>query len=267
MENGIFITHNKDIYMNNILFHSHDFYEFYFFVNGNVSYYVENESYEMKRGDILIIPPGKLHRPVIDNNLPYERYVLWIYRSYLTKDNGVHDFLTEINRLVKEKNTRLISFDGTTMEYLCKLLDATIMYYKSEEPISAFTTQSCITLILDMIRNNFLNAHYVDSSSDNIIRQVITYINDNFIRSPSLDELSERFFVSKFYLSHKFKEYTRTTIHNYILMKKINYAKELLNMDIPLHQVSEECGFTTYSNFYKTFVSQTGVSPRMYQKN
>lgn len=49
-------------------------------------------------------------------------------------------------------------------------------------------------------------------------------------------------------------------------MKKINYAKELLNMDIPLHQVSEECGFTTYSNFYKTFVSQTGVSPRMYKK-
>lgn len=82
MENCLRISHNKDNYTKPIYFHSHDFYEIYFFLDGNVKYYIENESYELAKGDVLVIPPWKLHRPVFGENVPYERYVLWIYGSY-----------------------------------------------------------------------------------------------------------------------------------------------------------------------------------------
>lgn len=49
MKSDMMISHNKDIYTKEILFLSHDYYEIYFFADGSVKYYVENESYELKK--------------------------------------------------------------------------------------------------------------------------------------------------------------------------------------------------------------------------
>ena len=258
------ISRNKDIYTKEILFHSHDYYEIYFFADGNVKYYVENESYELKKGDVLIIPPGKMHRPVIEENIPYERYVLWIYNSYLMKNSGISGFIQSINALADAKNTHLVSFADDRYEQLCGLLDKTLDNFHSCDDLSGYVAESCIMLILDSLKKAFADADYAEYDKSDIIQQVIAYLNENYIVSPTLDELSAKFFVSKYYLSHRFKEYTKTSIRNYILTKKINLAKALLKSGMPPQKVSEQCGFSTYSNFYKAFVERTGVSPRKY---
>ena len=264
MKTDFKISRNKDIYTKEILFHSHDYYEIYFFADGSVKYYVENESYELKKGDVLIIPPGKMHRPVIEENIPYERYVLWIYNSYLMKNSGISGFIKIINTLADKKKTHLVSFAGGGYEQLCTLLDRTLDNFNSQDELSEYVAESCIMLILDSLKKAFSEADYAEYDESDIIRQVIAYLNENYITSPTLDELSAKFFVSKYYLSHRFKEYTKTSVHNYILTKKINLAKELLKGGRSPQNVSEQCGFSTYSNFYKAFVERTGVSPRKY---
>lgn len=262
MKTDFKISRNKDIYTKEILFHSHDYYEIYFFADGNVKYYVENESYELKKGDVLIIPPGKMHRPVIEENIPYERYVLWIYNSYLMKNSGIRRFIQSINSLANAKNTHLVSFAGGGYEQFFSLLDKTLDNFNSKDELSGYVSESCIMLILDALKKAFSEAEYAEYDESDIIQQVIVYLNENFIFSPTLDKLSAKFFVSKYYLSHRFKEYTKTSIHNYITTKKINLAKELLKSGTPPQKVSEQCGFSTYSNFYKAFVKRTGISPR-----
>lgn len=264
MKTDFKISRNKDIYTKEILFHSHDYHEIYFFADGNVKYYVENESYELKKGDLLIIPPGKMHRPVIEENVPYERYVLWIYNSYLTKNCGINGFIQSINALADAKNTHLVSFADGGYEQLCTLLDKTLDNFNSCDDLSGYVAESCIMLILDSIKKAFYEVEYAVYDEGDIIRQVIAYLNKNYIVSPTLDELSAEFFISKYYLSHRFKEYTKTSVHNYIITKKINLAKELLKGGTSPQKVSEQCGFSTYSNFYKAFVERTGVSPRKY---
>lgn len=264
MKNYFMLAHNKDRYTDPIPFHSHDFYEIFFFADGNVKYYVENESYELKKGDVLIIPPGKLHRPVIEENIPYERYVLWLYKSYIMKNKGIDGFVHRINDLTDEKKTHLVSFHGTEYEQLCRLLDLGLKKYLSDDALSGYTAESCIMLVLDKLKSELSEISQAEYDFGDIIRRVIVYLNENYVASPSLDELSDKFFVSKYYLSHRFKEYTRTSIHNYILMKKINLAKELLKNGSSPQTVSEKCGFSTYSNFYKAFVAQTGISPSNY---
>ena len=264
MKNDLMISHNKDIYTKEILFHSHDYYEIYFFADGSVKYYVENESYELKKGDVLIIPPGRLHRPVIEENIPYERYVLWIYNSYLISNSGINGFIQSINALADEKKAHLVSFDGSEYEQFRKLLDNTLENYLSEDELSEYVSESCVILILDKLKKEFSEISRAEPEQSDIIRRVISYLNEHFIDAPSLDELSAEFFVSKYYLSHRFKEYTKTTVHNYILMKKINLAKELLKSGTAPQDVCESCGFSTYSNFYKAFVERTGISPKKY---
>lgn len=264
MKNDMMLSHNKDRYTKPILFHSHDFYEIYFFAGGSVKYYVENEDYDLKKGDVLIIPPGKLHRPVIEDNSPYERYVLWIYNSYLMNNDGISGFIGELIRLTEEKNTRLVSFDAVEQSAVRELLDKAFESYISKEELSEYISESCIMLILDALRKKLQSANKAEFEQGDIIRQIIVYLNEHFVDSPSLDELSAEFFMSKYYLSHRFKEHTKTTIHNYILMKKINLAKELLKKGEPPQNVCVKCGFSAYSNFYKAFMERTGISPGNY---
>lgn len=264
MKKNYMLFHNKEKYTEPVQFHSHDYYEIYFFADGNVKYYVENEDYELKKGDVLIIPPGKLHRPVIDQNLIYERYVLWIFNSFLRDNAGIHELIDDISSLVLEKNTRLISLDDAAFTYTCDLLNKTTPNGHTEDT-SEFVSECRLALVLNELKQALKNMNQHTHVNNDLSRQLILYLNEHYLCNPSLDDLAKEFYVSKYYLSHKFKEHTKTTIHNYILMKKINLAKELLNSGISPQNVSSECGFSTYSNFYKAFVSQTGISPKKYR--
>ncbi|MGN0660588.1 MAG: helix-turn-helix domain-containing protein [Oscillospiraceae bacterium] len=253
MKTSFKISHNKENYTNPINFHSHDFYEIYFFVDGNVTYYIENESYSLSKGDVIVIPPGKLHRPVIEENVTYDRYVLWLYNGYVFRTKAILRFVEEINYLIDEKNTRLISFIDSDFRMLKDLFDRLLNEFSSNDELSKYSAESCNVLVLGEILRKFKQTERVCKESNDIVKQVISYINAHVVNAPSLEELSAEFFVSKYYLSHKFKEYTKTTVHQYILMKKVNLAKELLEKGNPPKEVCSLCGFSTYSNFYKVF--------------
>lgn len=266
MKNRFQISHTKENYTKPVLFHSHDFFEIYFFLDGKVTYYIENEVYTLEKGDVLVIPPGKLHRPVIEENVPYERCVLWLYSSFLLSCEGAEQMVEEITRMISEKNIRWVHFDGENLRTMRGLFDKLLFDFESGEPLARYTAEGCIALILGEIRENFRNMEKVDEQRGDVVRQVIAYLNENIADAPSLEELAAQFFVSKYYLSHRFKEYTKTTIHQYILMKKSNLAKELLEKGNPPQEVSVSCGFTTYANFYKAFTRLTGMTPRDYRR-
>lgn len=266
MKSNFQISHNRENYTKPILFHSHDFFEIYFFLDGNVTYYIENEVYTLTKGDILIIPPGKLHRPVIEGIFSYDRYVLWLYSHYISCNEGLSRMVNEIIVMISEKRTRRISFSGNALRTQVALFDKLLSDFQSEDALSHYTAESCIMLILGEILAHFKCLEKVSEEQEDVVRQIISYLNANITHAPSLNDLSEKFFVSKYYLSHKFKEHTKTTIHQYILMKKINLAKELLEKGYSPQEVCRRCDFSTYSNFYKAFTQQTGSSPRDYPK-
>lgn len=264
-QEGFRISHNKDSDTKPIYFHSHDFYEIYFFVEGSVTYYIENESYELSSGDVLVIPPGKLHRPVFEGEKVYDRYVLWIYASCTAQQEGIRRFLEQIDRLAAEKNTRRLSYGGRDRKRVAELFGRLQASYASGEELREYVSEGCMLLLLDEVRRALEKTERVSEEEGGLARQVIAYINGHVADAPSLEELAAEFYVSKYYLLHQFKEYARTTVHQYILMKKINLAKDLLEQGDAPQQVSEKCGFSTYSNFYKVFTAQTGTSPRRYR--
>lgn len=214
------ISHNRDKQISSIYFHSHDFYEIYFFVDGNVTYYIENECYNLEKGDVLVIPPGKIHRPVFEKVKEYERYVLWIFGEFIFAEKAIRNYLEQINQAIRENNTRRVSFKDDDYSEVKILFDRLISDYFSRNELSEYTSESCNILLLDKILNALKASEGYISESECITVKVISYINENVVNAPTLDELAEKFYVSKYYLLHKFKEYTKTTIHQYILMKK-----------------------------------------------
>ena len=78
------IFHYRDPRPGFVEVHHHDFYEVYYLLGGQVEYWVEGRIIQLKPGDILLINPMELHRPLVGpENTDYERIVLWINMAYL----------------------------------------------------------------------------------------------------------------------------------------------------------------------------------------
>ena len=71
--------------------HYHDFYEVFFFIDGDVDYWIDGSLYHLVPGDILLVHPTELHKPVPTAEIDrYERIVLWIDKNYISEiNNGV----------------------------------------------------------------------------------------------------------------------------------------------------------------------------------
>ena len=80
------VHHKKDKDFKTVEMHSHDFSEIYFFLQGSASYIVEDCKYSLRPGDVLLIPPNKLHQlDIKDSAMTYERFVVWLNQRYLKR--------------------------------------------------------------------------------------------------------------------------------------------------------------------------------------
>ena len=77
------IYYYKDLPKSKLEDHSHNYYEFYFFLEGNVSIEIAGERRPLQYGDVVLIPPEVAHHAVIhDVEMPYRRFVFWISKEY-----------------------------------------------------------------------------------------------------------------------------------------------------------------------------------------
>ncbi len=102
---------------------------------------------------------------------------------------------------------------------------------------------------------------------DRRIQNILAYIDNNFTHDLSLSTLSSIACLSAFHLSRLFSSIVGQSITEYIQIKRIDYAKELLTTtELSVTSISSEVGFNTLSNFNKTFKHIVGNSPIAYKQ-
>ncbi len=101
-----------------------------------------------------------------------------------------------------------------------------------------------------------------------IVMKVISIVSADFRKAVSIEELAAECGYNKNYFIKTFKKETGKTPYAYINDMKIEKAKQLLlNSDASLTQISNECGFGAYINFYKSFVKAEGVPPLVWRNS
>lgn len=257
------LSHNRDPYFRTMEFHAHDFLELYYFLDGSVTYYIEDQVYDLCPGDLLIIPAGKMHRPVIANeHAAYERMVLWITPQYLQSiDSPAGDLQKNLQKV--GEHGYCVPFRGDETVFVTALLKK--LLYMQKNDIDPKFCAGAVELYLWTIFRSYGVIDTTHRNETQVIPQVIRYITEHFSEPLTLEDIAAEFFVSKSYLNRHFKAYTNSTVYAYIMALRLTHARRMLREGTPAVEAGRECGFSDYSTFYKAFKTQTGLSPQQFK--
>ena len=97
------------------------------------------------------------------------------------------------------------------------------------------------------------------------MKKALDYINASLDKPITLKTLADMAYMSQPYFSTLFKKYNGINLSEYITIKRVERAIELLKSTrMTKLEIAEACGFNSSSNFYKAFYSVTGKTPREY---
>ena len=251
-------------------FHEHAFYEIYIFISGNVNYIIEGRTYDLRPGDVLLTNNSDIHRPeILPSQYPYERIVIWLNNTFF---NGLLDIGEDLTACFKDASNRDYRLFRPNASQLLKIQD-TCRAIEQERSVNRLGSRvmafSSIMEILVLISRAYYEIS--DSAQHGVtenqqINQIVAYINNHYNDDLILESLSSKFYLSKYYLSHKFKQFTGLSLYQFILKKRLTIARNMLMRGKSVTETYTECGFNDYSNFLKAFKQEFGEKPSQYLK-
>lgn len=239
-------------------------FELYMFISGAGSYTIEGSLYALEPYSILMMNSNELHALNISEDQPYERIVLTFGEGIMPPImlSGVDLFRSIKYRKLGQNNQ--IAAEQVRSSGLLDLMNKLMELLKKPSAENEFVAKCVMVQMLHTI--NSLAENQIELTTPvpqtTKIHDVIEYINANLDQPLALDELSHRFFVTKYHLCRIFREATGFSINQYITYKRIHKADELMRQGYPMTKACFLSGFNSYSNFYRSYRKLTGKSPR-----
>ena len=249
-------------------YHHHDFSKIVILIDGDLTYYIEGKAYILKPWDILFVNKNEIHKPVVNPNKYYERIVIWLNPDFMAKYAQGNNNLLKCFEVAIKNNYNLLRLNMKSIDIIKNLIQDIQNCNNSNEFGSEILKESLFVQLMVLMNRLFLNSDknrdIEDIQYDKTIEGVLNYINSNRENDLSIDTIASEFFISKYYLMRKFKNQIGSSIHNYVVQKRLILARSLISDGLSMSSVCSRCGFNDYSSFVRAFKKVYGVSPSNY---
>lgn len=246
----------------------HRFWSLIYIRKGIGMYLLEGELKTLNEGDLLFLPPGldySFSSATLGDeyNVNIDASVFRFDESWLDALLSVFHEMNDVILKIKEIRSA-ISVIGLKWMSLSTLINESAVCDVSQRPQKILQILSLLSDRKDMVPLTE-SVCPQDSVSDRI-RMIEQYIDCNVYRKISLDEISSYSGLNRTYFSLFFKRHFKMSLTDYINIKKVGIASDiLLSSDEPVSYISSQCGFTTVNYFNRIFKNITGVTPREYR--
>ena len=248
------------------ILHSHPFSELFYVVNGQGAFLAEGSEFPVKRNDMVIINPHVQHTEKSLPGAPLDYIVLGI--------EGLSFAFEKIAAARSGESAQAPS--GTVSKYnvsktnVCTCLNLMLEEVSRQEEDYETVCQNLLeVLLISMLRSGSLSV--VPDNSRLLNRectQIKNYLDANYSEDITLDTLSALTHMNKYYLAHTFTKYMGLSPINYLLQKRIQEGKSLLeSTSYSIAQISDLLGFSSQSYFSQAFRKATGMTPMQYRKH
>jgi len=271
IQNTIEVDHklNTQQFNEMMVSHYHPSYEIYYLIEGERMYFVKDQTYIIKKGNFAFIPPNVIHKTLTTTTYAHERILISFTADFLDPLIGQLSGVSWYNLFDATHPIVTVPISKGTLfqDMMFKILG---VYQEQKSDSHCYIQLLVLELLLLLNRHHeesTLKIKQTQTASQRKTYEIVRYINENFMRDLSLNTLSQRFFISPFYLSHIFKDATGFSLSEYIIQLRILEAKKLLSQtNHSMTRVAELVGFDSSTHFGRTFKKVTTMTPRDYKK-
>lgn len=248
----------------NMNFHNHSFSELAIILHAvNTRHWAEGKSCQIKRGDVILIHPGKKH--AYENTSDLSLFNLLFEPEFLPipflDGPGMRLFNQIISlRSIESPELPLITLDENQLmetEHLASELQKELADDLPGKNLRSFALFLNLLTLICRAGGGSPGKKITGSIND-----AVNYINCNFSKKIDLDQLAKKSNMSRRGFFRKFKETTGLAPRQYMMQKKLATAEELLRTtDFSLSDIAEQCGFYDSNHLNKLFSQCYNMPP------
>ena len=244
--------------------HDHSAVEILLTLEGMVTYTIEDKIYQVRKGEILIVPPDTLHSLTMGEGS--SRYL------FLFESDAIMT-MRDIKSMAMYFHKPFHLRDGSDAHVrIRELLLRAREAYEKREMMWNTMCYSCILRIYATLGQRYLsgikprtgdNMRNMDSE---VINAVMTYINNHYREELSLEDVAKFAGFSRYYFSRSFKRQTVYSFKDYLCQKRLQVAMDLLiRTNRSMRDVAIESGFGSVATFNRVFREKKGCTPTQYR--
>ena len=187
--------------------HTHDYYEFYLFLEGDLDLEISGHARPLHPGDMVLVPPGVSHHALMhSSDRPYRRFVLWVSQEYaarLLKESPDYVFLMQ--RAATSSRCYYHFHEAEFSSIQSRLIRLLEEFHSNRYGRNAAVYLALNDLLLYMNRIIYEREHPVVSGSGDLMQEITLFIDEHLTEDLSLDVLADHVCLSKYYIAHYFR--------------------------------------------------------------
>lgn len=271
----IYIHRSENDDLNGVM-HKHSFIEVVYIAEGQAVHTVNDMSYTVKKGNVIMIDYGVAHSFARIGDEKFATYDLLFTPDFfhisalenkefmaLASSYLFSSVFTEFKNSKVPQN--LVKTHAKEFKFLFEKIYEE--YNKREMGFQSIIRAYVIEIIIKIFREIDKNQPTYTKSHQELVEKAIEYMQNNYDKHISLDEVVSGIFLSKNYFRQIFKKTTGMSISSFTQELRVKEACRLLETtDLSSADVSYKCGFNDLKFFYSTFKKTMGMTPAEYRK-
>ena len=269
----IFIDRNEGDWK--MPFEWHEPLEIFYVLSGKGTYFIENKIYSFEKNDLFVIGNHELHKSQLVDGDSFEALVLLFHPSLVSMmgmDDGMNPLALFTERTADFSHQ--LRPDPLLRAKLEQCFELMMSEYARSEGYSLRSMAGLLQWLLVELQRAYAVQQPLQPANifaglrmKKIVSQVFAYINNHYREDLNLSQIATFLSVSPSYLSREFKQHTGYSLIEFIAMKRIRDAKELLqNSEMQVTAIGTHVGYNNITHFHWTFKKMVGVSPGQYRK-
>lgn len=253
--------------------HKLEFIKIVYVWSGSVSLYIDGRKYELTSGNFCIITPGVKHTVFSNNDEDMIINILMrvssfsdAFSSILREQNILTEFFWKI--LYIRHSNRVLIFTCKNDPKLDRWVEKMFDECGRGEGCSNLLMKSYVMIFLGIVMREHLDALHAEELTDQVyvMPEIIQEIRDN-LRTITLEELGKKFHMNEEKLKQYIVKESGYTWRHLLRDLRLRKAVELLgNTQMSMEKIVEEIGYSSMSNFYRSFREQFGKKPSEFRK-
>lgn len=272
----------KNKFSKNAPLHQHQYIQINYISHGSGVHEVKGQQVPVSVGNVFVMPPYVPHRilpsedssfvHVIEieflpeflnqqfNNLSGTRDLFdFRYISLFLDEEAIHPSLYLTNDAQKDAN---------------RIIQKLFQEYQEQLPLFEYSFKALLLELLVVLNRTFYSYNPEPTHLSNnyqhhqtIIQNVLKYIDLHFSENLRIEDMAKLSAMSQSYFCYFFKLFVGRTFTQYLIDKRIEYAKTLLSQsNLSVTQIAFDAGFNSMNHFIRTFRLYNQISPGQYRK-